>query len=266
MADRLMQALHSLSEVERTAHKRSTLQQIDARAKVIVTVIFLLLMLSIPLLRIADIMLFAIYPIVSAALGGMSYWRLMRKSLIVLPFVILIALPNIFYDRTTVFTIGQIIVTRGWITLFSIILRGILSVQAVMVLIASTGVYRTARALNKLGLPSLLASQIYLMMRYLRLLIEQALAMRRARDARSFGRRHYPLPLWATLIGQLLLRSIRRGEAIGDAMAVRGFDGRMPTIAFNGPEKWRIGDTLYTILWCTTFAILHLLHFAKTLI
>lgn len=263
MADRLMQALHTLDDVERSARKRSPLRQIDSRAKIIVTVTFLLSMLSMPLVRLSELMLFFIYPIVSAAMGGLFYGKVFRTSLIVLPFVALIALPNIFYDRLPILQIGQLTISRGWITLLSIILRGILSVQAVMVLIASTGIYHTARALNKLGLPALLASQIYLTMRYLRLILQQALAMRQARDARSFGRKSYPLSLWATLIGQLLLRSIKRGEAIGEAMTVRGFDGRMPEISLNRQERWRRRDTLYTISWCATFILIHILHFAN---
>lgn len=263
MADRLMQALHTLDEVERMARRRSPLRRIDARAKIIVTVAFLLSMLSMPLLRLADLMLFAIYPIISAAMCGMSYTRLARTSLLAVPFAVLIALPNIFYDRTPIMHLGQIAISRGWIMLFSITLRGILAVQAVMILMASTGIYPTARALHRMGMPALLASQIYLTMRYLRLIIEQALAMRRARDARSFGRRHYPLKLWATLIGELLIGSIRRGEAVGDAMAIRGFDGRMPAITLNRAERWRGGDTLYVISWSASFVLMHILHLAE---
>ena len=265
MADRLMQALHTLDEVERTAHKRSPLKQIDARAKIIVTVIFLVAMLSMPLERISELLLFAIYPIVLAAMGGISYASVARQSLIVLPFVALIALPNIFYDRTPMFSIGSLMITRGWVTMFSIMLRGVLSVQAVMILISSTGIYRTCRALHRLGMPALLASQIFIMIRYIRLILEQALAMRRSRDARSFGRGGYPLSIWATLIGQLLLRSIRRGEAIGEAMTARGFENRMPAISFNHPERWRRRDTLYTFSWCATLIFIRIMRIAEHL-
>ena len=58
--------------------------------------------------------------------------------------------------------------------------------------------------------------------------IEYAAAMQQARDARSFGRRSYPLKIWGTLVGQLLIRTFDRAEQISRAMLARGFSGRIP--------------------------------------
>ena len=263
MADRLMQALCALDEVERTARRRSPLKQIDARAKAIVTIVFLCTMLSMPIDRLSELMLFTIYPLLAARMGGMNYAAMVRNSLLVVPFAALIALPNIFYDRVPMFLVGELVITRGWISLVSIILRGVLSVQAVMVWIGSTGTYQSVRALQRLGMPSLFASQIFLTMRYIRLIIDQALQMRRARDARSFGRQSYPLRLWAMLVGELLLRSVKRGEAIGYAMAARGFESSMPAIALHYQDRWRRRDTLYTILCSTTLILIRILHLSE---
>lgn len=263
MSDRLMRALHTMDEVESTARKRSPLKKIDARAKLIVTVIFLLAMLSMPLEQISELMLFTIYPIVVAAMGGMNYPKLARLSLLVLPFVVLIALPNIFYDRTPIFSIAGVVITRGWITLLSVSLRGVVAVQAVMILIGSTGIYLTCRALHQIGMPALLASQILLTVRYIRLIIEQALAMKRAREARGFGRKNYPIKFWARLVGQLLLRSIRRAEAVGKAMTARNLSGQMPALSLSNTMRWRWRDTLYITLWCSTFIIIRILHIAE---
>ena len=52
--------------------------------------------------------------------------------------------------------------------------------------------------------------------------------MDRARKARGFGRRNYPLRMWARMVGQLLVRSYERAARVHRAMLARGFDGTMP--------------------------------------
>lgn len=265
MSNKLMYALYLLDEVERSAHQRSPLGQISPRARVLVTLIYLVTMLSMPLERLSELILFSIYPIMTAAIGGIRYLGIMRRSLMIVPFVALIALPNIFYQQEAFFFVGDIIITRGWITFLSIIIRGILSLQAIMVLIATTTIYQICYALQRMGLPSLLASQIYMTMRYIRLLIEQALAMQRARTARGFGKKSYPLRMWATFIVQLLLHSIRRAENIGYAMEARGFRSQLPATTLAPKERWRRRDIFYISAWSLTLILLRILHFAERL-
>lgn len=263
MSNKLMRLLWLLDEIESSSRRRSPLRQIAPRAKVLVTVIFLLAMLSMPVERLSELMLFALYPIMTAAIGGIAFGKVARRSLLIAPLMVLIALPNIFYQREAMFQIGEVVITRGWITFFSIIVRGILSLQALMLLVASTGIYQICRALQQLGLPTLLSAQIYMIMRYIRLIVEQALSMQQARAARGFGQKSYPMKMWGLFVGQLLLRSVRRGEEIGQAMASRGFDTQLPAIALHNAERWRRRDIFYTIAWSATLLLLRTLHFAE---
>ena len=90
----------------------------------VVLLTFLLTMLSLPIERLSELMLFAIYPITMAAAAGIGYGQLLRRSLIIIPFVALIALPNILYQREPVLVERGVVITRGWITLLAITLRG----------------------------------------------------------------------------------------------------------------------------------------------
>ena len=263
MSNKLMRLLWLLDEIERSSLRRSPLRQIAPRAKVLVTVIFLLAMLSMPVERLSELMLFALYPIMTAAIGGIGYGRVLRRSLLIAPLMALIALPNIFYQREAMFQIGEVVITRGWITFLSIIVRGTLSLQAAILLVATTGIYPTCRALQQLGLPAILSSQIYMIMRYIRLIVEQAFTMQQARAARGFGQKSYPLKMWGMFVGQLLLRSVRRGEEIGQAMASRGFNTQLPAIALHNAERWRRRDMFYIIAWGVTLLLLRTLHFAE---
>ncbi len=175
--------------MERTARMQSPLHRTDARSKLLVTVVFLVTMLSVPLCRLPELLLFFVFPIVACAMGGLSYGTIFRRSLVVLPFVVFIGVFNLFYDREPVFRIGTLAVTAGWVSFLSIVLRGLLSVQALLVLIGSTGYYGLCRSMQRLGVPAVFTTQLLFVYRYLYVLIEEAAAMQQARDARSFGRR-----------------------------------------------------------------------------
>ncbi len=259
MKGRLQHVLCELDAMERTARRQSPLHSLDARAKLLVSVVFLVTMLSVPLLRLSELLLFAVFPIVTAAMGGLNFGTVFRRSLIVLPFVAFIGVFNLFYDREPVFRIGMLVVTGGWISFLSIILRGLLSVQVLFILINSTGYYRLCRSMQRLGLPSVFTTQLLFVYRYLYVLIEEALAMQRARDARSFGRRSYPLKVWGTLVGQLLIRTFERAELISRAMLARGFTGRIPADGFESPA-WKMRDTVFLVAWCSVLVLLRLFH------
>ena len=160
--------------------------------------------------------------------------------------------------------VGALVVTAGWISFLSIVLRGLLSVQALLVLISSTGYYGLCRSMQRLGVPAVFTTQLLFVYRYLYVLIEEAAAMQQARDARSFGRKSYPLKVWGTLVGQLLIRTFDRAERISRAMLARGFTGRIPEGVFECPA-WKIRDTLFLAVWCSAFVLLRLCRPAENL-
>lgn len=257
MKNKLQYVLCELDAMERTACMHSPLHSIDARAKLIVTGVFLVTMLSVPLTRLSDILLYFAFPLLTAAMGRFDYGRIFRRSLVVLPFVVFIGVFNLFYDREPAFRIGTLVVTVGWVRFLSIILRGLLSVQAILILISATGYYSLCRSMQRLGVPSVFTSQLLFVYRYLYVLIGESLAMSRARDARSFGHRSYPLKVWGTMIGQLLIRTFDRAEHITQAMLARGFSGRIP--AQTGEQAaWSIRDTLFITAWSAALIAIRL--------
>lgn len=257
MKDRLAYALAQMNESERAAETPTPLNRIDARAQIVTTLVFLVAMLSVPLDRLSEIMLYFTYPLIISAMGGVDYMRLLGRSFVVVPFVALIGIFNVIYDREPVMAVGSIAVTRGWVELVSIVLRGVLSVQAVMLLIRSTGYYRLCRSMQRLGAPAVLSTQLLMVYRYTYVLMEEALAMSRARSARCFGRRSYPLNMWGMMIGQLLMRAFERSRLIDRAMSARGFTGRMPPL-MNDRQVWQTSDTVFCAAWIVVLAAMRL--------
>lgn len=264
MSGKLAYVLAELDALEQSAQRESPLHGIDARAKLLAALAFLPAMLSVPLAHLSELMLYFLFPIVAAAAGGLRYGALFRRSLVVVPLAAFIGAFNLFYDREPALRVGSLVVTAGWITFLSIIVRGLLSVQVLLVLVSTTGYYRLCRSMQRLGVPTVFTTQLLFVYRYTYVLIREALQMTRARDARSFGRRAYPLRTWGTLIGQLLIRTCCRAELIGQAMLARGFTGRIPDTPGVRPG-WRGRDTVFLVVSCALILLLRHAHPVETL-
>lgn len=264
MRERLIRALRRLDAVEAGALRNTPLHTTDARAKLLVTAVYLAAMLSVPLGRLSELLLYTLFPIGCAAWGGFSYLKLLRSSLFVLPFLLFVGLFNLLGDQAPAFRIGRLTVTSGSVTCLSIAVRGVLSVQALLLLVESTGYCRLCYAMQRLGMPGRFPTLMLLVYRYTYILIEEAIRFSMARDARSFGRRSYPLHIWSGLIVQLLLRTLQRAEGIGRAMAARGFTGRIPRELYPAP-RWQRRDTLFLLGWSAALLLLRLLGPAETL-
>ena len=132
MKNSLQNALCALDALERNARTESPMHRLDARAKLLATTVYLVTMLSVPLPQLSEILLYALFPMTTATLGGMRLGPLLRRSLAVLPFVALIGIFNLLYDRTPALRIGPLTVTEGGIEFAAILLRGILSMAALL--------------------------------------------------------------------------------------------------------------------------------------
>ena len=226
----------------------------DPRAVTLVALLYLIVLLSVPLTSLPTVIWLGIYPlIVSQTMGG-GYRDVFIQSLYVLPFIILVGVFNPILDRQQVFTVGRLSVSRGWITFISIIFRGIWAVQAVIALIHSIGFSGFCRGLGGLGVPGFLTSQLLMVYRYLGVLLEEALRMKRARESRGSGRGSMPLRYWGTMIGQLFVRTVDRAGKIHSAMLARGFDGELQ---YSGlPPRWTVSDSTFVVCWLSVFIVL----------
>lgn len=247
----LEKAQLALSQMEHSGELESPLATIDVRAKLLVTLCYLVAVLSFPLTDTSGIILFAIYPVVASAMSATPYSLIFKRSLVVLPLVACIGAFNPLMHRQAAMMVGDVVVSRGWLEFVSLTLRGLLSVQGVLVMICSTNFYDVCRSLTRMGMPALFATQLLFVYRYLFVLVDEAVSMDRARRSRSYGRRHYSLRMYGTFVGQLLLRTVERSKRIYDAMLARGFDGSLPRTG--GYRRWNTRDTLFTLCWVALF-------------
>jgi len=231
----------------------SLVHRLDPRAKLIATLVFIVMVVSFDKYAISALLPFFVFPVVMISVAGLPARYILRKVLLISPFAILIAICNPFLDRSILFQIGGINISGGWVSFISILLRFFLTVTAALVLVASTGFNAVCLALSKLGLPKPFVMQLLFLYRYIFVLLEETERLTRARALRSFNNTAMKLTTFTSLISHLLLRTLDRAQRIYLAMCCRGFDGNVRLIR---PMKKGRSEIIFVAGWSLLFIIL----------
>ena len=245
--------LYALGELDRLAARDSPIHRIDPRAKVITTLVFIVCVVSFGKYDLFAMVPFVVYPIVMASRGDVPYRVLWTRLLIAAPFAVVIGLFNPLLDQAVLGYIGGIAVTGGWLSFASIVVRFLLTVSAALLLVATTSFTGVCMALEKMGLPDIMSTQLLLLYRYIFVLGEEALRLWRARALRSFGQKGMGLRVYGQMLGSLLLRTYARATRVYEAMLSRGFDGHIRVqraLHFTGH------DWLFVLGWSAVFLVL----------
>ncbi len=154
---KLEQAILALQDMQ-TASRGDAGHATGAVSGLLVTVAYLIAMLSVPVDHIGMLLWFAIFPILAAPIQGITFGSVFVKSLYALPFIAFIGILNPIFDGAPALTVGTVTISRGWISFVSIILRGLMSVQAMIILVAACGFEGVCRGMRKLGVPAFLVT------------------------------------------------------------------------------------------------------------
>lgn len=257
---KLQKAILTLNRAEMCDANRSHISDIDGRALLAVTVVYLVAMLSLPVWNLSALIWFAVYPIVTAPLAHEQYGRILLKSLYILPLVVLIGIFNPIYDREPAFAVGNVVVTRGWVSFGSIVVRGLLAFQALLLLIKVRGFGSFCASLRRVGLSGVLVTQLMMLYRYIGVLLSEAADMQASRYARGYHASGFRLKEWGRFVGQLMLRTIDRSRRIDMAMRARGFNGSFP---FENAHRWNTSDTVYCAVWISVILFLRFFNFSS---
>lgn len=242
-----------LGHIETLAQQQTAIHQLDPRAKLLTTLIFIVTVISFKRYELSGLIPFFLYPLVIVRVGNLPPAYLVKRICVVLPFVGLIGILNPLFDQVIVMQLGPVAISGGWVSFLSILLRCLLTVFAALILIATTGFYRICIALARIGMPNMFAVQLLFVYRYLFVLINEASRMARARALRSFSKKGLGLKVWGSLIGHLLLRTVDHAHRIHSAMLSRGFDGE---IRLARRETFRIRDMVFVLGWSSLFIML----------
>lgn len=207
--------------------QQTSVHQLDPRAKLLTTLVFVVVVVSFGKYEISALIPFFIFPVALCALGNVPPAYLIKKLVLVSPFAILLGIFNPLLDRDILIHLAGLEVSGGWVSFASILIRFTLTVGVALTLIAVTGFNSVCMALERLGAPKVFVVQLLFLHRYMFVLVDEAARILRARALRSFGGEGTGIKSYGSLVGQLLLRTLDRAQRIYLAMSCRGFDGQI---------------------------------------
>lgn len=225
------------------AHNSSAVHQLDARVKVIFTLAFIVCLSLTPHRAWAAYILFLTVTLSAALLSRLGVRFVLRRALLAVPFA-LAALPLIFTGKPPLITVplwqgAELAISpEGAERFASIAIKSWISVQAAILLSATTRFTQLLTALQQLHVPRIFIAIIGLMWRYLFVISDEVTRMLRARASRSTtapdGRRAGGALKWRARVaggmaGSLFLRSLERSDRVYAAMLARGYNGSLPT-------------------------------------
>lgn len=221
--------------VERWSRGNSPLHHRDARAKILVLLVFLIALATlqvVPLLVLAAFTLLLVLAIVAARLPMAG---VLIRAGVVLPF-----------------TLVFVVVT--WLAghpdrALSLLEKSYLSALAVLLLVSVTPLPSLLDGVESLGAPRFLVLVVQFLYRYLFVVSDQARNMVLAARCRGFGGPRSPrgdrFQAAAGALAVLFARAHGRSEGIYRAMLARGFDGIIRPVT---PARFQLTDAVFVVM------------------
>ena len=222
-----MKQILRIAGVDRAVVVPSFFGMVNHSMALLVLGLFTVFVLSVPKFDLTAIVAFASFPVVFSIASRLPGMLILKRLALLSPFILIMAAANSFIDRRPVFDIYGLTVTAGMVSGMVIVGKSLVTITAVISFTCCVPFYRLCGALRSLGIPEVFTTQLVLLYRYSFLLVEEAMAMQKARNMRSFGKKGKGPIATAKLIGALLLRTTNRADRIYRGMVSRGFNGEL---------------------------------------
>jgi len=243
----------------------SFIHKLDPRTKLVTTFAFLLAVVITPVNRWQAFVLYFILVAGLIVLSRLPLVYVLKRSSVIVPFVLLIAIFNLFLKQGEEIggfnvLLWRVSITREGLFIFcNVMLKAWLSILSLILLSSTTPLTKLLRGMERLALPKVMVMILSFMYRYIFVLTDEVMRMKQARDSRNFGGKGlWQIKTIGNMIGTVFVRSYERAERVYAAMVARGFDGqiRLPNrLEFKKTDAW-FGFSVLSgllIITCSSF-------------
>lgn len=244
--------IYEIHHMDTLSSRDQWVNQIHPLVKFVLTIAYILAVVSFHKYDVAGLAGMSVYPIAIFILAELSFVDSLKHLRIVLPLVCFVGVLNPFLDKNVVLFSG-IPVSAGILSMATLIMKGVFSVLASYLLIATTSVEKLCYAFRMLHIPRAAVTQFMLTYRYITVLLEEVNRITQAYMLRAPQQKGIHFKAWGSLAGQLLLRSMDRANDVYESMLLRGYQGdyqyMREKIAFCRQ------DIIYFIFWLAVFVL-----------
>jgi cobalt/nickel transport system permease protein len=246
----ITQAYYKMFILDELAEKKTAIHRINPVIKLVVTILYLLFVVSYNKYDISGLTPLFFYPVIILAVGDIPLKPILVGLVIAAPLVIGVGVFNPFLDRTIVLMVQGISISAGMLSFASLLMKCGLTVTAVLLLLATTGMNKIAAALQKLHIPQIFIIQLLLTYRYISVLMGETSRVYNAYTLRAPCKTGISRNVWGSLIGSLLLRTYDRAIRLYQAMKLRGFENQYYGVNL---DKLNKTDIIYLLGWIAFF-------------
>ncbi len=249
---KLDNAIYEIHHMNKIAARKHWINSVHPLAKLSLTFFYIILVVSFSKYDILALAGMFFYPAAIFILADLSFKECLWRVRIILPLVCAVGIANPFLDSARADFFGMII-PAGIISMLTLMMKGIFSVLASYLLIATTTIEGICYALRIIHVPKIMVTQLLLTYRYITVLLDEANRITQAYALRAPGQRGIHFKVWGSLAGQLLLKSIDRANVLYESMSLRGYKGEFNYIK---KETFNKNDLLYFAVWIAIIILL----------
>jgi cobalt/nickel transport system permease protein len=208
------------SFIDKYSELKSPIHEITPGVKIAVFLLFIIMIVLAPPSKMGQFAGFLAMLSVAVFISKVPPLYILKRSLLVLPFVVFVAVTAPFQSHNPYKDYFAVIFLKSW-----------LSAAALTLLSATTAFPDFLKGMESLKVPKIMITLLSFMYRYVFVLMDEVMRMETARDSRYFGG-HYrrQVKAYAGMIGSLFIRTYERAERVYQCMAARGFNGRMNSL------------------------------------
>ena len=262
MNQTIERSVHDLREMDMLASGDSAIHRICTGAKLLVTIVYILTVVSFDKWNMSGLIFMVFYPVLLFAVSGIPISTCFYKLRFVLPLVCAVGIFNPILDRTPAFAQGGFIVTMGMISMATLMLKGIFCLMASFLLMATARIESLCSVLRRIHVPSMLVTLLLLTYRYAAVMAEEVSVMTQAYSLRAPGQKGIHISAWGSFLGQLLLRSMDRAEELYSSMLLRGYHGEFYYVE---NTRWSVRDCVYAAGWCAFIVLARCVNLTQVL-
>lgn len=250
--DKISSALEQIQIFDRLSREDKWINRIHPLFKVIVTFFYILLVVSFDKYHIMGLFTMLVYPLILFELSGISLFKTVYRLRFLLLFISLFGVFNPFFDTKPLIVWNQITITGGVVSMITLIGKGVLSLLASYLLIATTSIEGICYALRIIRVPKVLVTQILLTYRYIPIFLLEVKYTLEAYSLKALRANGIHFKVCGSLVGLILLRSINRAYEVYQSMCLRGYRGEFYSIKY-GRVLWI--QSWYLIAWMIVLSL-----------
>jgi len=239
------QARLIIGRLSEQAEGNSIVHRISPLCKLLITIVFIGVTTSYGKYDLSGLFVMILFPVIWYQFAEVSFSECLYRLRYVMPLVVIMGLANPFFDKEIVLYVGRVGISGGVISMLVLILKGLLCLFMSYLLVATSSIEEMCIAMRRIHIPAFFTTLILLTFRFVTLFLEELSVMTEAYQLRAPGQKGIQFGAWGSFLGQLILRSVDRAQALYESMVLRGYSGEISYYGYKKYSKWSV---LITVL------------------